>query len=106
MDYTAQHYPDVKYRPNYYMQGFATGLVFVEVLKRADKAGKLNYDGLVAALRSLKNFETGGLMAPISIVGNRFPAAQIVQANVMKGTFEPAPLPSGLAKWITIRYHY
>jgi branched-chain amino acid transport system substrate-binding protein len=106
MDYTAQNYPEVKYRPNYYMQGFATGLVYVEVLRRADKAGKLNYDGLVEALRSLKNFDTDGLMAPISIVGNRFPAAQIVQANVTKGTFEPAPLPSGLAKWITIRYRY
>jgi branched-chain amino acid transport system substrate-binding protein len=106
MDYTAQHHPDVMYRPNYYMQGFATGLVFVETLKRADRAGKLNYKGLVEALHSLKNFETGGLMAPISIVGNRFPAAQIVQANVANGTFEPAPLPSGLAKWISIRYQY
>jgi branched-chain amino acid transport system substrate-binding protein len=104
MDYNAKHHPDIDYRPNYYMQGFATGLLFVEVLKRADKAGKLHYEGLIEALRSIKDFDTGGLTAPLTNVGNRFPAAQIWKANVDKGTFEPAPLPTGLAKWISIRY--
>ncbi len=45
--YTASNYPDVKSRPLFYMQGFFSGIVFTETLRRADKSGKLNYDGLV-----------------------------------------------------------
>jgi branched-chain amino acid transport system substrate-binding protein len=90
MEYNAKHYPEVTYRPNYYMEGFATGLIFVEVLKRADKARELNYMGLVKALRSLTNFQTGGLMAPLTIKNNRFPVARIWKANVTAAQFEPA----------------
>jgi branched-chain amino acid transport system substrate-binding protein len=100
MDYNAKHHPDVSWRDNYYMQGFATGLIFVEVLRRADKAGSLNYDGLVKALQGLKDFSTGGLTAPLTIKSNRFPVAKIWAANVTKGTYEPAPLPPGLESWI------
>ena len=32
--YTAKKYPNVTYRDNSYMQGFMTGLIFVECLKR------------------------------------------------------------------------
>lgn len=55
-----KHHPEVTYRPTSYMQGFFTGLVFVECLKRADKAGDLTGDGLVKALQSIKNFDVGG----------------------------------------------
>jgi branched-chain amino acid transport system substrate-binding protein len=88
-DYNAKNYPDVKYRPIYYMHGFLTGLVFTETLKRADKAGELNYDGITKALQSLKNFDTGGLTPPLTIKNNRFPVARVWKANVEKKTFEP-----------------
>jgi branched-chain amino acid transport system substrate-binding protein len=94
-NYNAQHFPDVKYRPAAYMQGFATGLIFVEVLKRADKAKKLDFDGMVEALHSLKDFETEGLTAPLTILNNRFPVGRIWKAN--KGIFEPA------SDWIKVR---
>ncbi len=89
-DYTAKKYPGVKYRPNSYMQGFVTGLIFVETLKRADKAGELNSAGLVKALQSIKDMETGGLTAPLTIKDNKFPVAKIWKANVEKKIFEPA----------------
>ena len=41
-------------------------MVMWEGLKRADKAGQLNGPGLKAALETLKDFNTGGLTAPIS----------------------------------------
>ena len=87
--YTAANYPDVKERPLFYMQGFLSGLVFVETLRRADKAGKRDYQGIVDALQSLKDFDTGGLTAPLTIKNNRFPIARIWKANAAKGIFEP-----------------
>jgi branched-chain amino acid transport system substrate-binding protein len=94
-EYNAKHHPEVKYRPSTYMQGFATGLIFVEVLKRADKAQKLNFEGMVEGLHSLKDFQTDGLTGPLTILNNRFPIGRIWRAN--KGVFEPA------SDWIKVR---
>jgi len=84
-----KHHPDVNYRPTSYMQGFFTGLVFTECLRRADRAGDLTGDGLVNALRSLKNFDVGGLMAPITVVNNKVPMGRVYRANAAKKQFEP-----------------
>ena len=84
-----KHHPEVEYRPTSYMQGFFTGLVFVECLKRADKAGDLTGDGLVKALQSIKDFDVGGLMAPITVVNNKIPMGRVYKANVSKKVFEP-----------------
>ncbi|MEJ2283147.1 MAG: ABC transporter substrate-binding protein [Desulfobacterales bacterium] len=84
-----KHHPEVTYRPTSYMQGFFTGLVFVECLKRADKAGDLTGDGLVKALQSIKNFDVGGLMAPITVIDNKIPMGRVYKANVQKKVFEP-----------------
>ena len=104
-DYTARHYTEeVQHRPLDYVVAFTSGLVFVECLRRADKAGQLNAEGLVEALNSLKAFDTGGLTPPLTIKNNRFPISRIVKANPAKGVFEPAPLPEGLDKWIKMGY--
>jgi branched-chain amino acid transport system substrate-binding protein len=87
--FNMKHHPDVKYRPSSYMQGFFTGLVFVESLKKADKMGQLNGDGLSKALQSLKDVDTGGLMAPFSVVNNKVPMGRVYKANVGKKIFEP-----------------
>ncbi len=87
--YTAKKYPNVTYRDNSYMQGFMTGLIFVECLKRADKAGQLNGDGLVKALQSIKDFDSGGLTAPLTIKNNKFPVARVWKVNVAKKILEP-----------------
>jgi branched-chain amino acid transport system substrate-binding protein len=84
-----KYHPEVEYRPTSYMQGFFTGLVFVECLKRADKAGDLTGDGLVKALQSIKDFDVGGLMAPITVVDNKIPMGRVYKANVSKKIFEP-----------------
>jgi branched-chain amino acid transport system substrate-binding protein len=87
-----KHHPDVKYRPTSYMQGFFTGLVFVECLKRADKAGDLTGDGLVKALQSIKDFDVGGLMAPITVVNNKIPMGRIYKANKRNSSRYPIGL--------------
>ena len=95
-EYTQKKYPNVKDRDNSYMQGFMTGLIFVECLKRADKAGELNGEGLVKALNSLKDFDSGGLSAPYTIKNNKFPVARVWKANIEKKIFEPA------SDWMTV----
>ena len=47
-----------------YVRGWSSVLVWSEVLKRADKAGKLTGEGVRAAAETLKDFSTGGL-APL-----------------------------------------
>ncbi len=94
--FTKKNYKDVKFRPNSYMQGFTTGLIFVECLKRAAKAGDLTGDGLVKALQSIKGMDTGGLTAPLTWKDNKFPVAKIWKANVAKKIFEPA------SDWMTL----
>jgi branched-chain amino acid transport system substrate-binding protein len=94
--YTAKKYPNVTARDNSYMQGFMTGLIFVECLKKADKAGQLNGEGLVKALQSIKDFDSGGLSAPYTIKNNKFPVARVWKVNVEKKIYEPA------SDWITL----
>ena len=94
--YTAKKYPNVTARDNSYMQGFMTGLLFVECLKKADKAGQLNGEGLVKALQSIKDFDSGGLSAPLTIKNNKFPVARVWKVNVEKKIYEPA------SDWITL----
>ena len=93
--WNAKHHPDIKYRPTSYMQGFMTGLIFVECLKRADAAGELNGEGLAKALRSIKNLDVGGLMAPVSVVDNKIPMGRVYKANTSKKIFEP------ISDWIS-----
>lgn len=87
--YNEKNHPDIKYRPNSYMMGVFAGLMFVECLKRADKMGQLNGEGLVKALQSIKDFDVGGLMAPVTVVNNKIPMGKVYKANVQKAIFEP-----------------
>lgn len=49
-----------------YIQGWTSMMVMWEALKRADKSNALNAKGVKAALETLKDFDTGGLSAPIT----------------------------------------
>ena len=87
--YTAKYYPDVTFRGNGYMMGFVSGLIFLEATRIADEAGELHFEGLVKGLHSIKNLDTGGLTAPLTIRNNRFPVATLWRANPKDLTFEP-----------------
>ena len=64
-------------------------MIFVECLRKADSAGELNAEGLIKVLKSLKDFDTGGLTPPLTIRENRFPIARVLESNPAKGIFEP-----------------
>ncbi|TAL15838.1 ABC transporter substrate-binding protein [bacterium] len=50
----------------HYIRGWVSMMVMTEALKIADKAGKLSGEGIKEALETLKNFDTGGLTAPVT----------------------------------------
>jgi branched-chain amino acid transport system substrate-binding protein len=49
-----------------YVRGWVSATVWLEALKRADKAGKLTGEGVKEALETLKDFDLGGLTAPVT----------------------------------------
>ena len=49
-----------------YVQSWVSMMAMWEALKIADKKNALNADGVKAALETLKDFNTGGLSAPIT----------------------------------------
>lgn len=83
-------------RPEYqttpYLQGFLTTMLFVEAAKRTLDAGKpLDAKNLKAALNSIKNFDTGGLIGvPITIRGNSIPVGRIYKADMKAQKMVPA----------------
>jgi branched-chain amino acid transport system substrate-binding protein len=44
-----------------YVRGWATALVWVEAIRRADKVGNLSGDGIKASMETMNNFSVGGL---------------------------------------------
>lgn len=64
----AKHHPDVKYRPNSYMQGWFTGMIFSKLLKMADdKKLPLTGENLAKMIPLIKDWDTGGLTGKVTI---------------------------------------
>jgi len=92
------HPADAKYRPNSYIQGWFTGMVYVEAARRVVAAGKpVTGDNLKDALGTIQGWDTGGLTGKGGFVSNKFPVGRVYRANVPKGIFEPA------SDWITVK---
>ena len=63
----AKHHPDVDYRPNSYMQGWFTGMIFVKLLQMADDKGlPLTGENLKDMIPLVKDWDTGGLSGKVS----------------------------------------
>ncbi len=92
-----------KLRPTYqatgYMQGFLTAMLMGEAAKRTLAAGQeLNGKTLKAALNSIKDFDTGGIIGvPISVPGNSVPVGRIYQFNAAEKQMKPA------SDWISLK---
>lgn len=88
-----------EYQSTAYMQGFLTAMLFTEAAKRTLADGKeLNGPNLKAALNSIKDFDTGGIIGtPISIPGNSVPVGRIYQYNASAEKMEPA------SDWISLQ---
>ena len=75
-------------RPEYqnvpYIQGFLSAMLYAESARRTLAAGKeMSAANLKAALNSIENFDTGGLIGvPISIPGNSIPVGRVYKADM------------------------
>lgn len=83
-------------RPEYqsvpYMQGFVAAMLFLESAKRCLEAKKpLTGNNMKAALNSLKDFDTGGVIGvPITITGNSIPVGRVYKADMKAQKMLPA----------------
>lgn len=73
-----------EYQSTAYIQGFLAAMLFLESAKRCLAADKpLSGPNLKAALNSLKDFDTGGLIGvPITIAGNSIPVGRVYRADM------------------------
>lgn len=65
IDWNKKHSPKAE-RDTVYVRGWSYGLVWAEGIRIADKNKQLNGEGIKKALETLKNFDTGGLVPPIT----------------------------------------
>lgn len=77
---------------SHFIQAWLVGMIFAEAIRRTLGAGQpLSGDHLMAALNSLEDWDTGGLIgAPVRFVNNRIPLGRIYRGNPEAGRFEPA----------------
>jgi branched-chain amino acid transport system substrate-binding protein len=78
-----------EYRPQSYMQVFAGTTLMIEALRRADKAGPVTGESLAKALQSIKKFDLGGLMPPVTFRSNAIPVGRLVKGNSKTKMFDP-----------------
>jgi branched-chain amino acid transport system substrate-binding protein len=89
-EWTKKKYPTIEYRSQSYMQNFMTTLLFVESFKRADKMeGGITADNMVKAFQSIKNYDVGGLMPPVTIKDNSIPVGRVYRGNASTMKFDP-----------------
>jgi branched-chain amino acid transport system substrate-binding protein len=96
--YQEKAHPGEKYRPNSYMQGWFTGMVYVETIRRVVAAGKpVTGDNLKDALAGIKDWDTGGVTGKVTFTSNKAGVGRVYKANVQKGIFEP------VSDWIYVK---
>ncbi len=89
--YNQKVHPEVKYQPNSYIQGWFTGMVYVEAVRRVVAAGKpVTGENLAAVLDTIKDWDTGGVTGKVTFVNHKAGVGRVYKANAAKGVFEPA----------------
>lgn len=89
--YNQRLHPEVKYQPNSYVQGWFTGMVYVEAVRRVVAAGKpVTGENLAAVIDTIKDWDTGGVTGKVTFVNHKAGVGRVYRANAAKGIFEPA----------------
>ena len=69
--YNKTHYPDVDYRPNSYMQGWFTGMVFTKLARMCvEKNLPISGENLKDMIPRINAWDTGGLAGVVSFRGS------------------------------------
>lgn len=86
--FNKKHHPDIDYRPNSYMQGWFTGMVYVKLAQLcAEKGLPLTGENLKEMIPQIKDWDTGGLAGVVSFgKSNATAMGKVYQAK--NGKFE------------------
>jgi branched-chain amino acid transport system substrate-binding protein len=88
--WTEKHHPKMAaYRSQAYMQVFMGTQIIIEAFRIAAKNGSITGTSLSKALQSIKDFNVGGLMPPVTIKNNSIPVGRIVRGNSKTKKFDP-----------------
>ena len=69
--YSKKHHPDITYRPNSYMQGWFTGMIYVKLARMCHESGlPITGENLKDMIPKVKDWDTGGLSGRISFIGS------------------------------------
>ena len=86
--FNKKHHPDVKYRPNSYMQGWFTGMVYAKLAALCHEKGlPVTGDNLKDMIPQIKDWDTGGLAGVVSF-GNSNATAMGKVYKAKAGKFE------------------
>lgn len=74
--YNKKHHPETTFRPNSYMQGWFTGMVYVKLAQMCHEAGlPITGENLKDMLPKVKDWDTGGLNGVVSFAGSNATAS-------------------------------
>jgi len=97
-EFNKKKHPDVTTRPNSYIQGWMSGLIFAKCAEIVlEKGQAVTGDNLVKALETIKGWDVGGIMPPVTFVNHKIPSGRIYKADPAHGKFVPA------SDWITLK---
>lgn len=95
--WTEKHHPKTAaYRSQAYMQVFMGTQLIIEAFRLADKTGSISGESLAKALQTIKDFNVGGLMPPVTMKNNSIPVGRIVRGNSKTMQFDP------ISDWISL----
>jgi branched-chain amino acid transport system substrate-binding protein len=94
--YSKKHHPDVNYRPNSYMQGWFTGMIYVKLSQMCHDANlPITGENLKNMIPKVKNWDTGGLNGVVSFSNSNATASgKVYKAH--NGKFVP------VSEWIRL----
>lgn len=84
--------PGTTHLSPFYISGWFSGMVFAEIADRCLKAKKpLTLEHMKAALESIKNWDTGGLIGlPVDLSKHEVPAGRVIKYNPTTKGMDPA----------------
>lgn len=88
--FNKKHHPDVTYRPNSYMQGWFTGMIFVKLTQMCQAQGlEVTGENLKNMIPQVKDWDTQGFAGVVSFKGSNATAVGKVYV-AQGGEFKPA----------------
>jgi len=90
-DYLASNRPEVRHISPFYLSSWFSGMVFAEIADRCLAANQpLDLPSMKAALESIQDWDTGGLIGlPVDLSQHEVPAGRVIRYNPDKKIMEP-----------------